>query len=261
MSKKQISFCTVTFNNEDKITKFIENIESLKSELFETTLYVVDNSSTDQTVNLVNECSKRFNSIHLIVPNVNKGFGTGNNYVLPYLKSDFHVVINTDVIIPNAEVINEMILYMDRHPEIGLLSPKILNVDGTIQKLYKHNPSVLDMAIRFISPNLLKKRQAWFVHDESNYSEIGQIEHASGAFMFFRTKVFKEIGGFDERYFMYMEDADITREVNRISKAVFYPKVSVIHEWQRDSHKKIRYMLYTIKSMGQYFHKWGWKWM
>lgn len=193
MSKKQISFCTVTFNNEDKITKFIENIESLKSELFETTLYVVDNSSTDQTVNLVNECSKRFNNIHLIVPNVNKGFGTGNNYVLPYLKSDFHVVINTDVIIPNAEVINEMILYMDRHPEIGLLSPKILNVDGTIQKLYKHNPSVLDMAIRFISPNLLKKDRLGLFMMKVTIQKLGKLSMQAGHLCSLEQKCLKRL--------------------------------------------------------------------
>ena len=117
------------------------------------------------------------------------------------------------------------------------------------------------MALRFISPKIMKKRQAWFVHEETGYTKIGKIGHASGAFMFFRTKVFKEIGGFDERYFMYMEDADITREVNRISKAIYYPNASVVHEWQRDSHKKIRFMIMTITSMVKYFDKWGWKWM
>lgn len=261
MLKKQISFCTVTFNNEDKIASFIENIESLESNLFNITLYIVDNLSTDETVKIVNEYQKKFNNIKLIISKRNDGFGAGNNCVLPFLTSDYHIVTNSDVLVPNVSVIEKLIAYMESNQDVGLLSPKILNTDGSIQKLYKHNPSVLDMAIRFLSPNILKKRQAWFVHEESHYSKIGQIDHASGAFMFFRTSIFKKIGGFDERYFMYMEDADITRQVNLVSKAMFYPKVSVVHEWQRDSHKKIRYMMFTLKSMGQYFHKWGWKWM
>lgn len=260
-NKIEVSFCTVTYNSSSKIVDFVKNIESLKSNIFNKKIYVVDSGSTDGTVAIVEELCTKYDDVSLMTPSKNGGFGFGNNYVIPSLTSDYHVVINPDVEIPSTQTIDDMVLYMEQHKEVGLLSPKIMNTDGTVQKLYKHNPSILDMALRFISPNVMKKRQSWFVHDETGYTQIGTIDHASGACMFFRTTIFKKVGGFDERYFMYMEDADITREVNQVSKAVFYPKVSVVHEWQRESHKKFKYTMYTLKSMAKYFNKWGWKWM
>jgi GT2 family glycosyltransferase len=261
MGKKEykVSFCTVTYNSRAEILRLIENIESLKISASSSELFVVDNGSSDDTVKVVRELANEYNNIRLIVPGDNKGFGAGNNAVLPLLDSDYHILVNPDVHIESGEQINSMISYMNEHLEVGLLSPKILNVNGSVQKLYKRNPTVMDMALRFISPKLMKKRQAWFVHDETGYNASGRIEHASGAFMFFRTSVFKAIDGFDERYFMYMEDADITREVNAISIAIFFPGATVVHKWKRQSHSNLKFMWYTVRSMIQYFSKWGWK--
>jgi GT2 family glycosyltransferase len=249
----------VTYNNEDKIEKLIDNLENVTSNMYTFDIYVVDNGSDDDTVDLIKNKKKEFKNIELIIPIENKGFGAGNNAVIPNLSSDYHILINPDIIIKDTNQIQKMVEFMENNRDVGLLSPKILNVDGTIQKLYKHNPSVLDMALRFISPKIMTKRQLWFVHNETGYAKMGPIEHASGAFMFFRTGIFKSIQGFDERYFMYMEDADITRKVNAISSSVFFPEAMVVHEWQRDSHKKIKYTFMTISSMVKYFNKWGWK--
>ncbi|MGN8667044.1 glycosyltransferase family 2 protein [Lacticaseibacillus paracasei] len=256
---KEISFCTVTYNSAKEVTQLIENIESLKSDLFSSRVFIVDNGSQDDTVNIVLKLSQEHSNLVLIRPDVNRGFGAGNNQVLNMITSDYHILINPDVRIPSSRTIEKMIGYMDTHSDVGLLSPKILNVDGSVQKLFRHNPTVLDMALRFISPNLMKKRQDWFVHEETGYTQSGVIDQASGAFMFFRTSVFKGIAGFDERYFMYLEDADITRKVNAVSKAIFYPEVSIMHKWNRQNHSKLKFIGYTIKSMVQYFNKWGWK--
>lgn len=255
----KLSYCVVTYNSEDKIEKLINNLENVTPQMYTFNIYVVDNCSTDGTVKKVENKVKEFENIKLIIPDENKGFGGGNNMVLQYLDSNYHVLVNPDISISDSMQIEKMVEYMESNKDVGLLSPKILNVDGTTQKLYKHNPSILDMALRFISPKLMRKRQLWFVHDETGYVKTGLIEHASGAFMFFRTEIFKEVNGFDERYFMYVEDADITREVNKISKAVFYPNAFVTHVWARDSSKKLKYMLMMLNSMRKYFDKWGWK--
>lgn len=259
MESSILSFCTVTYNNEEQIRALIENIEKSIPHGVSTTIFVVDNKSSDKTVETVLQCQTSFSNIKLIQPESNNGFGAGNNEVLPYLNSKYHVLVNPDISISSSEEIEKMMNYMNEHQEVGLLSPLILNSDGTIQKLYKRNPTVLDLGLRFISPNILKKRQNWYVHEESGYNHIGEIEHASGAFMLFRTETFKKIGGFDKRYFMYMEDDDITRKVNKISKAMFFPNAKVVHVWQRKSYKKIKYTLMEIKSMVKYFNKWGWK--
>ena len=253
-----LSFTVVTYNNEDRIKNLIENIQKAVTKDQTATIFVVDNGSVDLTVKEVGNLQKDYPNIRLI-QSENKGFGAGHNAVIPYLTSDYHVVVNPDITIPSSKELGKMIDYMNKHSEVGLLSPLILNVDGSIQKLFKRNPTVLDLGIRFISPKLMKKRQDWFVRENSGYKNAARIEYASGSFMFFRTSVFKELNGFDERYFMYLEDADITRRVNEFSEAIFLPDSFVIHEWQRASHKKIKYTLVTVDSMIKYFNKWGWK--
>lgn len=257
----KLSYCIVTYNNEDKIGNLLDNLEEMTSSAYQFTIYIVDNGSSDATLNVINKKKIEFKNIILMTPDQNRGFGAGNNQVLGSLNSDYHVLVNPDIIIRDNKVISKMIDYMEKNDDVGLLSPKILNLDGTVQKLYKHNPSVLDMGLRFLSPRIMKKRQAWFVHDETKYIKIGSIEHASGAFMFFRTEIFKKIQGFDERYFMYMEDADITRKVNLISQSIFYPDVNVTHMWARKSSTNFWHTLMMLNSMRKYFSKWGWKWI
>jgi len=94
---------------------------------------------------------------------------------------------------------------------------------------------------------------------ESGYNKVMQIEYASGSFMVFRTSIFKQLKGFDTRFFMYLEDADITRRVNLVSKALFFPEARVIHKWERASYKSKKLAFVTLKSMYIYFNKWGWK--
>jgi GT2 family glycosyltransferase len=75
--------------------------------------------------------------------------------------------------------------------------------------------------------------------------------------MFFRTSVFKELGGFDERFFMYLEDCDIARRVSEKYKALFYPMADVIHLWERESKRSKKLLLIHVQSIIKYFLKWG----
>jgi GT2 family glycosyltransferase len=77
--------------------------------------------------------------------------------------------------------------------------------------------------------------------------------------MLFRRSILEEIGGFDERFYMYAEDADITQRAAEISRTIFYPYTSVIHLWQRGSHKNIKLLFISLISTAKYFNKWGWK--
>lgn len=83
-----------------------------------------------------------------------------------------------------------------------------------------------------------------------------RIENATGCFMLLRTDLLKKIGGFDDRYFMYFEDADLARRVNEVSKCVYFPNAVVNHVWGRESKRNLRLMLVHIDSMFRYFRKW-----
>ena len=149
--------------------------------------------------------------------------------------------------------------YMEEHPEIGLLTPLVKFPDGRIQYLCKRNPTLWDLFIRLVLPRCFKNRQDYFMMKNTGYNTEFEVEYATGCFMFFRTSVFKELGGFDPNFFLHFEDADITRRVNQVSKTVFFPYNYVLHDWQRGSHNDYRIMWITIKSAMYYFQKWGLK--
>ena len=88
-------------------------------------------------------------------------------------------------------------------------------------------------------------------------NEVFEITNATGCFMFFRTEVFKELGGFDERFFMYLEDCDIARRAAEKYKALHYPMATVYHLWERESKGNKKLLLIHIQSILKYFLKWG----
>ena len=247
-----ISLSIVTYNNEAIIEKTIEILISHLENKLSYVLFVIDNNSKDDTVKKVQSCN---GNIVLIRNNKNLGFGAGHNIILDKIDSKYHIVINPDITIVN-DVISEMYEYMENNKEIGLLTPLVKHPDGDIQYLCKRNPTVTDLFIRLVLPNNFKKRQDYFTMKETGYDKPFEVEYATGCFMFFRTEIFKQLKGFDEHIFLYLEDADITRRVNQISKTIFYPYNYVIHDWQRGAHKNLKLMWINVKSAVWYFWKW-----
>jgi len=258
MDRVDLSLAIVTYNNSKIIENTVKSIvESIPCE-YSYKLYIIDNDSKDNTLDIVRKIK---GNIEVIELGVNKGFGYGHNAILDIVNSKYHFVVNPDIEIENSDQIRKMVEYLDKNQDVGMLSPLILNPDRSIQYLCKTNPTVFDMLIRRISPNFLKKRQDKYVRKETGYNKIIKIDYATGCFMVFRTDIYKQLKGFDENFFMYLEDADITRRVNEISKAIFFPEARVIHAWERSSHKSFKFAMITVKSMIVYFNKWGWKLM
>lgn len=250
-----ISISIVTYNNESLIEKTLTSIISHMSPELKYIIYVIDNNSTDNTVDRVNNVAE---NIVLIKNRKNIGFGAGHNTVLDKLDSKYHIVVNPDITIVN-NAIYEMFEYMEANPQIGLLSPLIKFTNGQIQYLCKRNPTLIDLLIRLVFPNDFKRRQDYYTMQETNYDHVFELEYASGCFMFFQTEIFKALKGFDENIFLYLEDADITRRVNQVSKTLFYPFSHVVHEWQRGAYKDLRLMWINLQSAAYYFNKWGFR--
>lgn len=256
MQKIDLSLAIVTYNNSKTIENTIKSIVKNIPNEYDYKIYVIDNNSKDNTLDLVRKIK---GNIEIIELKDNKGFGYGHNAILDLINSKYHFVVNPDIEIEDTNQIRKMVNFLEKNKDIGMLSPLILNPDRSIQYLCKRNPTVFDMCIRWISPKFFKKRQDKYVMKETGYNKIMQINYASGAFMVFRTEIYKTIRGFDDSFFMYLEDADITRRVNEVSKAVFYPDARVIHMWERGGHKNFKFAIITVKSMIVYFNKWGWK--
>lgn len=235
-----------------------EVLKGLSPSVFVT---IVDNSPTPAIQPVVN--GMQMVTYHHA--NQNLGYGKGHNLALKMSPpSDFHLIINPDIVV-DPTVIEHMCTFMENNADIGMLSPLFLNSDGSVQHLNRRNPTVLDLALRRLPGSLLTRR----MRQRLRHHEMGDVcsSHAydaacmSGAFMLCRRDVLEQVGGFDPKYFMYLEDFDLCRLFqNEGYRTVCYPAVSVVHHWGRASSKEIRMTLVHIQSIILFFNKWGWKW-
>ena len=191
----------------------------------------------------------------------NMGYGKAHNVALresAYYRTAFHLVMNSDIRV-KAEDIDAMHDWMAAHPEVGQLMPKVLNPDGSQQFLAKRLPSPMDVfGRRFLPAWLMEKRNKRFELRDMDLTRPVNAPYLSGCFMFLRTQAAVEAGLFDERYFMYPEDIDLTRSIHRNYLTLYYPQWSIIHAHARSSYKNQHMLRIHIQNMCRYFNKWGW---
>ncbi|MGX5820042.1 glycosyltransferase family 2 protein [Chitinophaga lutea] len=222
-------------------------------------LFLVDNSP-ENSLKSLRELDERIEYLHN--PS-NPGFGAAHNIILkktPGL-AKYHIVLNPDVYF-GAGQLEKMFDYMEKHPEVGHLMPKVLYPDGSIQYLCKENPTPFDLFARRFLPSfalpLFKSRMDRYEYRDRDYGSIQESTYLSGCFMFIRTEAFQKAGYFDERIFMYIEDADLTRRIAAHYKTIYFPFAEVYHHFAKGSHKSFRLMCYSIHGAFIYFNKWGW---
>jgi GT2 family glycosyltransferase len=173
--------------------------------------------------------------------------------------SNYHFVINPDVYF-EEDVISSMVEYMLTDLSIGMMMPKILNFDGTIQYLPKLLPSPMSVLRRKIK--IPKRRYSKFISQyELRYVDQDITYNApilSGCFTLLNLKAVEEVRMYDDRFFMYFEDWDLSRRMHKNYKTIYYPKVSVYHGYYSGANKSVRLFIIFIKSAIRYFNKWGW---
>lgn len=197
----------------------------------------------------------------IYLPHDNNGYGGGHNVALREAMKEgsrYHLVVNPDVWF-GPEVMPKLIKYMEEHPDVGQIMPKVLYPNGEIQRLAKMLPTPLDLIGRLCIPHfIIKRRNALFELKQSGFTKILNVPFLSGCFMFLRMSAVNEVGMFDEQFFMYAEDIDLTRRIHKKYKTLYYPCASIYHTFTRGSRKSLRLLLIHILSIIQYFNKWGW---
>lgn len=222
-------------------------------------LYIIDNSSNDRLRELV-KISDKIKYIH----SVNLGYGAGHNIAIREsmdIGATYHIVVNPDIYFENG-VPEKLVSYMDKHPEVGLVMPQILYPNGELQYLCKLLPTPSDLLFRRFLPwkKYVEMKNEKYELRFTNYSKEMEVPSLSGCFMFLRMNVLEKVGGFDERYFMYAEDLDLCRRIGQVSCTMYYPSVSICHEYAKGSYKNRKLLKYHINSIIKYFNKWGWIW-
>lgn len=250
---KKISVCIVTYNNEHNILSVLDSIyKHSKDFILET--FIVDNNSADKTIELV---KKNFPQVNLIVLPENKGFGYSHNQVLNKISSDFHVILNPDITF-NTNILDDLSSYLENNQDVALVAPGILNDDGTIQDLPKRIPKFkyLISGRLEVFGGIFKKWRDYYTRRNEVFKQPVEVDFCSGCFIMIRTDIFKKLNGFDDQFFMYFEDADLTRRAQKYGKTMFNSSFCATHSWGRASSKNLKYLCIHISSMIKYFNKW-----
>lgn len=245
-------------NKKEQIEKAIYSVFNTNLNL---KLFLIDNSTNDHLKSLADIDSR----ITYIFNNANLGFGKAHNIAIKKtIEEDiaYHLVLNPDVFFEKG-VLEELYNFMESNSDVGLVMPKVLYPDGSLQHLCKLLPTPINLfGRRFLNfwyfKKFLEKRNFMYELRFTSYDKIMEVPYLSGCFMFLRTKTLKKVGLFDERFFMYLEDTDLSRRIHKVAKTIYYPYVSIYHEYGKGSYKNFRLLYYHLDSAIKYFNKWGW---
>lgn len=227
-------------------------------------IYVLDNSNiseVEDTYLLKQDFIELVNSIpyaEYIETGNNLGFGRANNIALQKTDCVYHAFVNPDVIFieDSLSILGD---FLDDNPEIGMCIPLILDEDGKRQDAYRAEVTMLDALNRTLLRHKLRKRDRLHSYQDADFTRPFKVDFAQGCFLLGRTNLLKKELGFDERYFMYLEDADLCKRINQIAQVFFCPDTTIIHLWERSSHKNAKLAIEHLKSYYRYFKKWGFK--
>ena len=252
----RVNISIVLFHNDmNKVKKVI--LSALDTPL-NVMLYLIDNSTNDD-LKILTQLDDKIIYIH---NSVNLGFGSAHNIALNFSineKTPYHLVLNPDVMYDNNVLMN-LYEFMELNSTVGNISPKILYPNGEIQYLSKLLPTPFILIVRrfFLKGRFLKNLNDLYQLKFTNYNILMNVPNLSGCFMFLRTSALKDVGTFDSNIFLYFEDVDLNRRIHIKYQTLFYPFVSVYHDYAKGSYLKFGMLMLHIKSSVYYFNKWGW---
>lgn len=233
------------------------------------TVYLVDNASaTDYRNQLEAWLLRRVqdDSCTLVYRRLdeNRGFGAGHNAVIEALESDYHLVLNPDVELAE-DALSRALAIFGSEPDIALLSPDVRGPAGQREYLCKRYPSALVLLLRGFAPGAIRRLfQARLDHYEMRYTCNGDqpvdVELAGGCFMLAPSALLRAAGGFDERYFLYFEDFDLSLRLRRRGRALYHPGVRIVHRGGYAARKGGRHIAWFAASAIKFFNRHGWRW-
>lgn len=251
-----ISIVIVNYNVKEYLVNLLHSIRKAKGELG-VEVFVVDNHSSDGSVEYL---SPRFPDVNFIQNMDNLGFGKANNQAIAMANGTYTLLLNPDTLI-SEDTLRVMFDHMNQHPKTGAAGCKLLNPDGSFALESRRSvPTPASALWKVLGLTRLfprNKRFADYYMGWKDENESGPIPVLSGAFMFYRTTVLIELGGFDERFFMYGEDIDLSYRTTQAGYQIDYvPTTSIIH-YKGESTKKenLDYVIVFNKAMYQFFEK------
>jgi hypothetical protein len=229
------SIIIVTYNSAEHIENCIHSIMK-NIDIGNYEIIIVDNCSTDETVKIV----KKYTDVHLIINSQNYGFATANNKGFKIAKGEYIIVLNPDVNFTRDTNVTKMIEYY-KETNAGIMAPKLYYRNGDVQENARSFPNILVLIIRGLKLESRFSRYKFYNNKVGNIDSeiVKSVDWVIGAFFLIQRKLLVELNYFDTKYFMYYEDADLClRAAKKGYKVIYYPFISAIHDYKRESSKK-----------------------
>ncbi len=224
-----LSVVVLSWNTADLTLRALRGAESGAGDL-EAERLCVDNASRDDTVARVRH---ELPGVHVIVNEANLGFAAGNNRALPRLTGRITCFLNSDCD-PGPGSLAHVVRWLDRHPGVGLATPRLVSPDGRVQRATRAEPSPLALLNRHTclryTPIGRGAARAWRAAPTSPIPV--PVDSVTGACLVIRTELLRTLGGFDETYPFYWEDVDLCRRARDAGAEVWWVPdgPSVVHE-------------------------------
>jgi GT2 family glycosyltransferase len=250
-----LSIIIVTWNGKKYALECIESLHQNESAV-SAEIIVVDNGSSDGTPAAIRH---RFPSVKVIENHSNLGFAKANNIGMAWSRGQYVCLVNSDVVVP-AGCLEKMIEFMEANPDVGVLGPKMLSPGGGIGASVMRFPTIWNtfcsaLALHRIAPH--SPVLGGFEMAGYPYNTIDDVEVLTGWFWMVPRVALQEVGGLDERFFMYGEDIDWCKRFRQADwRAVFFPKAEALHYGAASSGEApTRFYVEMRRANLQYFQK------
>lgn len=222
LNKIDISIVIVSYNVKEFVRKCLQSLLEYIDQTIAIEVVLVDNNSTDKTVELV---KKEFPQVNIIKNITNKGFPSANNQAFKLCKGEYILMLN-----PDAEIIdgsfNKLFYYLNNNPDISIIGPKILNTDRSFQQCIWRFPTIKRIFAESFYLKFLIKNQ---YYKEKDFNQIFDVDSVSGSALMFRKNLIDKIGMLDENLF-WIEDVDFCYKAKQKNcRIVYYPEAKVVH--------------------------------
>ena len=229
MTSNSVSVIIVSYNVKRYVTHCIETV-LCSDYIGEKEIIVVDNNSFDETSQYLRET---FPEIKLIENHKNVGFGKAVNHAAETATGEYLLILNPDTIL-QENTISTFVNYLKTHSEVGLIGPKIINPDGTLQLTCKRSFPTLSVALpKLLGFSKIFPQTKWAGKYNLTYldpNKIHSVDAVSGSCIFIRKTLFHEIDGFDEQFFLFGEDLDLCYRMKQKGHEIHYvPSTQILH--------------------------------
>lgn len=255
-----LSISIVTYNS-----RYIQStIDSIKKTITfcDYEIILVDNHSNHTYVRKLEQLCRQKKPEHLkriILLNNTKniGFGKAHNLAAAYAEGRFLLILNPDIILQQKTVAT-LLDYFQQHTEVGVVSCKLLDEDGRLQYSCRRFPSLLTFIARELSfiPYFRSLLDRYEMRDV-RHDKLMKVDWLSGALLLLPKKVFVHYRGFDERFFLYLEDVDLCKRIGRDKRVVYFPEVFALHKGSYGSRRSFWQFYQHARSVLVYFWKYG----